>query len=157
MVVSSFIFNGLWFMVHIVRHHKTISQNFENYFILLSLKIQHPHHQIITSEYSQIQCLLSLFSPTEHPVDKLFSILTIIICPAVYFWYFAWPVAMSGADWSCPLQCIGTPWIFGGYFLPFQVLWKKLNTNNSCVAKTINATVLMNSFNPPNILKEFPT
>ena len=39
------------------------------------------------------------------------AIFTIIIRPAVYFRYFTRPVTVTRADWRCPFQRVGTPWV----------------------------------------------
>src|SRR6478735_7588314 len=51
---------------------------------------------------------------------ELFSILTVIVCPTVYFRYFACPVTMARADRCCPFQRGRTPWILRGHFPSFK-------------------------------------
>src|SRR5579863_1064875 len=52
--------------------------------------------------------------------DKILSVLTVIISPAVNFRNFSGPVTMTWTDRSCPFQCICLPWIFRSHLSSFE-------------------------------------
>src|SRR5690606_28630087 len=51
--------------------------------------------------------------------NKIPSILTIIVSPAMHFGYFTFPVTMSGTNRRSPLQCIGAPRVQRSYSSAF--------------------------------------
>src|SRR5580765_3801515 len=62
--------------------------------------------------------------------DEFFSVLTIIISPAVHFRNFARPVAVSRTNRCRPLNGIGSPWIFGGYFPSFEYVIEEVKNKH---------------------------
>ena len=54
--------------------------------------------------------------------NKILSILTIIICPTVYFGNLSCPVSVSRANRCCPFQRIGIPGFRSFTLRPFQML-----------------------------------
>ena len=75
----------------------------------------------LTIHYSPFTLMITLIRPNRLRLrNKISSIFTVIIWPAIHFWNFSLPVTMAGINGCRPFQGIGTPWICRSYFSSFK-------------------------------------
>src|SRR5215204_2652094 len=69
---------------------------------------------------------------------KLPAVLSIVICPAVYFRNIAFPVAMARINRCCPFQGIGIPGVWRSYFPSFKNGIKEIEYKHQVYGKYNN-------------------
>src|SRR3569833_3000882 len=70
--------------------------------------------------------------------DMVSSVFTIVIRPAMNFRNIARPVAVTRIDWSCPLKCVGTPWIHCSHFSSFEYGIEEVENKHKVNCKYLN-------------------